>query len=453
MHVSIRKLFQYAGYTFACLLLAVMTGCQNTGLGLSVESAVAPRSVESSNISLPQDFPDVIPIYRPTMLEDVQRSPQTNPTNVTARWSSKDSANLVVQFYRDRLAQNNWRILLNPTDGDRGTFMGQNRDLLVTVSIQPEADRTDILLQYVRSPQLLSSNTSSNPTDPDSTSPSSSTTNPGIFSSPGLQIRSSSELPSQPFSGKFSDFDSIPDPLRSFIKDLSELGILKPKQGSQFEPNIAVTRRQYVAWLVETSNRIYSDNPSRQIRLPEATTDKPIFADVLPKDPDFSAIQALVNTGLISSNPDPAKNLFKPDDPLTRETLVLWKVPLDLRRPLPTATIEAVKQAWGFQDSDRISPVALSAVLADFAAGDLSNIRRSFGYTIVFQPQKPVTRAEAAAALWYFGTATDGRSAQRVLQQERAAAKTPEAQSGDRTTNSPSPQPSVTNSPSPTPGI
>lgn len=452
MHGSIGKLFQYAGYGLACLLLMLLAGCQNTGLGLSVESAVAPRSVES-NVSLPQDFPDLIPIYRPTILQDIQRSPQNNPTNVTTRWSSKDNANLVVQFYRDRLAQNNWRTLLNPTDSDRGTFLGQNRDLLVTVSIQPEGDRTNILMQYVKSPQLLSSNTSGNPADPNSTSPSSSTANPGIFSSSDLQIRPSSEPSSPPFAGKFGDFDSIPTPLRSFIKDLTELGILKPKQGNQFEPNIPVTRRQYVAWLVATNNRIYRDNPSRQIRIPQVATDKPIFTDVPAKDPDFSAIQALVNTGLISASPDPAKNLFKPDDPLTRETLVLWKVPLDLRRPLPTATVEAVKQAWGFQDSDRISPEALRAVLADFASGDLANIRRSFGYTIVFQPQKPVTRAEAAAALWYFGTPTDGLSAQRVLQQERAAAKPPEPQSSDRTVNSPSPQPSVTNSPSPTPGI
>jgi hypothetical protein len=451
MHISLGKLFQYAGYACACLLFALLAGCQNTGFGLSVESAIAPRPIESSNVSLPTDFPDLIPIYRPNSLQDIQRSPQNSPTNVAARLSSKDSANRVVQFYRDRLAQNNWRLLLNPTESDRGTFLAQNRDLLVTVSIQPEANRTNILMQYVKAPQLLNSDDSGNPTDSNSTS-ASSPTNSGIFSSPGLQIRSSSELPSQPFSGKFSDFDSVPAPLRAFIQDLSDLGILKPKQGSQFVPNTPVTRRQYVAWLVATNNRIYRDNPGRQIRLPEAT-EKPIFTDVPPKDPDFSAIQSLVNTGLISVSSELNKNLFKPDDPLTREDLVLWKVPLDLRRPLPTANIEAVKQAWGFQDSDRISPTALRAVLADFGSGDLANIRRSFGYTTIFQPQKPVTRAEAAAALWYFGTPTDGLSAQKVLQQERAAAKTPAERSPDRPVNSPSPEPTVTNSPSPTPGI
>jgi hypothetical protein len=313
--------------------------------------------------------------------------------------------------------------------------------------VEPGTERTNILLQYVKTPQLPGSDTSllNNP-NPVSPSPGTET-NPGIFNNHNSQSSESSE----PFTGKFSDFDSIPVPLRPFIRDLSELGILRPKQGSQFEPNAPVTRRQYAVWLVTANNRIYTDNPSRQIRLSQPTTDAPIFTDVPRTDPDFSNIQGLANIGLINSgNAGKANNLFKPDAPLSREDLALWKVPLDLRRPLPTATAEAVKQAWGFQDSDRISAPALRAVLADFPAGDLSNIRRSFGYTGIFQPQKPVTRAEAAAALWYFGTPTDGLSAQRVAQLEQATNK-PETPSSDRPINSPSPQPSPANSPSPQP--
>ena len=55
---------------------------------------------------------------------------------------------------------------------------------------------------------------------------------------------------------------------------------------------------------------------------------------------------------------------------------------------------------------------------ADFQNGDLSNIRRIFGYTTLFQPKKPVTRAEAAASLWYFGFQGDGITAQEVLESE-----------------------------------
>ncbi|NKB17986.1 MAG: S-layer homology domain-containing protein [Pseudanabaena sp. CRU_2_10] len=451
-----RRLTHDWGLASVCLLLVLLTGCQNTGLGTSVETAIAPTSAEAitSNKALSQDFPTLIPVYRPTNLQDLARSSQSDPLNVTARWSSQDRSNQVVQFYRDRFAQNNWRTLLSPTESDRGTFLAQNSDLLVTVSVEPGVGRTNILLQYVKAPQLLVSNSPTSNPNSISASPGLET-NSGIFNNHGGQSsQPSAAQSSEPFAGKFSDFDSIPAPLRPFIQDLSGLGILRPKQASQFEPNVPATRRQYAAWLVIANNRIYSDNPSRQIRL-SPTTDAPIFTDVPRTDPDFSIIQGLANIGLINSGSvGKANNLFKPDAPLTREDLVLWKVPLDLRRPLPTATVEAVKQAWGFQDSDRITAPALRAILADFSAGDLSNIRRSFGYTTIFQPQKPVTRAEAAAALWYFGTPTDGLSAQRVAQLERS--NKPEPQSSDsprdayrRATTSPSPQPSPTNSPTP----
>ena len=39
-----------------------------------------------------------------------------------------------------------------------------------------------------------------------------------------------------------------------------------------------------------------------------------------------------------------------------------------------------------------------------------------FGYTTLFQPKKPVTRAEAAASLWYFGFQGDGITAKEVLE-------------------------------------
>ena len=46
---------------------------------------------------------------------------------------------------------------------------------------------------------------------------------------------------------------------------------------------------------------------------------------------------------------------------------------------------------------------------------DNSNIRRVFGYTTLFQPKKTVTRAQAAATLWYFGFQGEGISANEVL--------------------------------------
>jgi len=93
----------------------------------------------------------------------------------------------------------------------------------------------------------------------------------------------------------------------------------------------------------------------------------------------------------------------------------MWKVPLDIRQGLPAASLDTIKQTWGFQDAGKIDPQALRAILADFQNGEQSNIRRVFGYTTLFQPKKPVTRAEAAVALWYFGTQGEGISAAEAL--------------------------------------
>lgn len=218
---------------------------------------------------------------------------------------------------------------------------------------------------------------------------------------------------SQPQYDQFIDLDTAPAPLKAWIRDLNKLGTIAPKTGQEFKPNILVARREYARWLLETNNRLYKKQPSRQIRLAQPT-DSVSFPDIPQSHPDFAIIQGLANAGLIGGTGEP----FRPNDPLLREELVQWKIPLDLRQPLPNATLETVRQSWGFKDSDRISEKALSAIYADAQLRDISNIRRSFGFTTLLQPQKPVTRAEAAASLWYFGTAVDGTSVSKVLETE-----------------------------------
>jgi S-layer homology domain len=196
---------------------------------------------------------------------------------------------------------------------------------------------------------------------------------------------------------------------------LTSLGALQVTGG--FEPGKAITRREYARWLVAANNAIYTNVPARKIR-PGTSTDQPAFRDVATSDPDFGAIQGLANAGLIPSSlsGDTGAVNFRPNSTLTREDLIAWKVPVDIRRSLPNATIESVKESWGFQDTAKIDPKALRAVLADYQNGDLSNIRRAFGYTTLFNPKKTVSRAEAAGVLWFFGAQGDGLSAKDALQ-------------------------------------
>jgi len=201
--------------------------------------------------------------------------------------------------------------------------------------------------------------------------------------------------------------------VQQYLKDLQDLGIL-----GQEDPDRPVRRREFARWLWQANNTLFADVPARQVQ-PGRTTDSPLFGDVLPSDRDFAAIQGLAAAGLIPTAPT-----FNPEAVLTRQDLLIWKVPLDTRRPLPGATVQAVQEAWGFQDVSALSPRGLQAVLADAAGGDTSNLRRSLGLTLRLRPQQPVTVAEAAAALWYIGDPKEGRSAQSVLAARKLTAPT-----------------------------
>jgi hypothetical protein len=234
-------------------------------------------------------------------------------------------------------------------------------------------------------------------------------------------------------SSQFTDLDQAPAELLPYLEDLAKLGVLTPAPelpnppdrnpepatpattDSLFRPNDTVTRRDYARWLVVTNNKLYGDRPTNQIRL-GLTSEQPVFQDVPSSDRDFAVIQGLADAGIIPSTlSGSSTTTFRPDAPLTREDLIRWKVPLDVRQNLPTATVDTIQQTWGFQDANRIDPDALRAVLADYQNGEQSNIRRAFGYTTLFQPQKPVTRAEAAAVVWQFGYQGDGISVADAL--------------------------------------
>lgn len=431
----------------ALCLLSVLTSCANSPTGKELERSLAAdpnlknnatifggssgsdRQAKTS-VQLPKDFPTEIPLYPEAQLQKVE--PLTVPTaqGQLTRWSSSDPINMIQSFYQRAFKSNQWQIIAQPTDTAGGTLVVRQKDLQVTVTIPasatpansqstpsatpPTAGKTNssvttFEIQYVRN----SANATSVPSSPQEAATPVET--PDVASQPA---QSSATL-----SQNFTDLDKLPPQLRQQIEDLAELGVLTVDQSgskqtsstTQFEPNKIITRREFARWLVAANNAIYANRPGQQIRL-ASDTSQPAFSDVPRTDRDFQSIQALAEAGLIPSplSGDSTAVLFRPDAPLTRETLVLWKVPLDTRQALPTASLDAVKQTWGFQDAAKVDPKALRAVLADFQNGDQSNIRRVFGYTTLFQPKKPVTRAEAAAAIWYFGSQGEGLSAQEA---------------------------------------
>ncbi len=242
----------------------------------------------------------------------------------------------------------------------------------------------------------------------------------------------------------YTDIGEAPEELQQHIEDLVALDLLMlidvkaddniERNPNEFLPNQIITRREYARWLMEVNNRFYTDQRAKKIR-PAVESSQPAFQDVGTTNIDFSAIQGLAEAGIIPSplNGSTTALKFRPDAPLTRKDLILWKVPLDTRSALPEATAAAVTEAWGFQDAGKIEPVALRAVLADHSNGEFANIRRALGYTTLFQADKGVTRAEAAAVLWRFGNSTEGITAAELSDSDEpdAGSDTPDADSNE----------------------
>ncbi len=433
----------------ATCLLGLLTSCANSPTGSALERSFAadPKLKDNSTVfgasspknpqnqttaQLPADFPTEIPRYPEAKVEKVEPLTVPDAQGQLTSWSSPDPINAIQSFYQKAFTSNNWQIVSQSPDDAGGTLVARRNDLQVTVSIpssvapsnpsqtpsstpsiggKTSASVTNFDIQYIRSGNKTASQPSG---EQESAKPMES---PDAASQPTGTSTTSSQ--------NFTDLDKLPLELRQHIEDLADLGVLairpsgsKSNPGAtetQFQPNKAITRREYARWLVAANNKIYANRPGQQIRLASETS-QPAFPDVPRTDPDFPTIQALAEAGIISSplTGDSTAVLFRPDAPLTRENLILWKVPLDTHQALPTASIDAVKQTWGFQDAAKVDPKALRAVLADFQNGEQSNIRRVFGYTTLFQPKKPVTRAEAATAIWYFGSQGEGLSAKEA---------------------------------------
>jgi hypothetical protein len=357
----------------------------------------------AAKVQLPTDFPETVR-YPGAVLQTT--SPLAGPPNAPAdsapqgyetQWSTSDSRDRVLAFYRERLQQPQWQGFKEASGDGTIVLSAQLNDRQLLVSV----------------PQ---SRSSASPEPTSGAAVEFTIVNQKGTDAVGDEPESSPDK-SAPGS-KSSDLSGVPASLQPYVGDVAQLEVIENLAAT---PDRPISRALFARWLVELNNRIYRDRPARQIRL--ATASKPAFADVPATHPEFAYIQGLAESGYLPSplSGDSTQTRFRPGDPLTRETLLSWKVPVDRQQVLPTVSVERVKQVWGFKDTNRIAPAALSAVAADRQNGDLSNIRRVLGSTLLFQPQKPVTRAEAAAALWFIGTEGDSLSARDLLRSERQA--------------------------------
>jgi S-layer homology domain len=387
----------------ACLLVATILsigGC--TGQSLQKTFAPDPQLKQPVSVGKPATetpapvvaMPADFPRYPQAKLQSTE---QTTDRGTVTTWTTSDPIDFVYKFYQQELTAKQWQIVTQPSDSNPILAAKLER---VDVSIAPQTTTDKQQTGVTTYTVSLASATAAAPASPTPTTETTPTPTP-----------TASPLPST------KPIAKLPASTTEYLKDLTQIGVFT---SADTVPNRAVTRREYARWLVAAHNRITGTKTTQQVKL--ATTDtKPVFQDVPITNPDFPSIQGLAEAGLIPSplSGDATAVLFRPDAPLTREQMILWKVPLDTRQTLPNASVDAVKQTWGFQDAGKVDPKALRAVLADFQNGEQSNIRRAFGYTTLFQPKKTVNLGEVATALWYFGANSEGLSARDAIAIEK----------------------------------
>ncbi len=386
---------------------------------------------------LPTEFPSSLPLYPQAKLSQVKSG--LTPQQGTTLWHAEASNEQVAIYYQQEFKANNWKIIQPFNFNDRQgvqTAIATKDDLQVTVNIAEPADAnnnnknnpaTQLILAYQPVTQATTVTDSEQP--PNKQDIASQQPITAKTANPKTQSQKQNTVTEKPITSSstttFIDLDEVPEQIRKYVRQVAALEVLTPytQEGNidltKFAPNQPVTRGEYARWLIAANNKYYDDTPGKKIYLADQNA-KSAFKDVKANHADFSAIQGLAEAGLIPSmlTDDSTKLLFQPDAPLNREDLIAWKVPLDIRKALPTASIEAIEESWGFQDTASIDPAVLRALFADFQNGDRSNLQRVFGYTTLFQPKKPVTRAEAAASLWYFGFQGDGITAPEVLKSQ-----------------------------------
>lgn len=392
--------------------------------------------VVSQVSDLPFSFPGSFPIYPQAELQEIESQGDSSGMLV---WNTTDNRKAVADYYQAELIANDWDVIkpftINP-QRELARAIAVKNELRIELTLSPpttkeESEGKNTKLAVVYHPVDEPIPKSSIVRAIDSAQPESTSESPSQPTTPqaeASETKADGSIPENYFNSSEEDFDDlgeVPEQLQQPLASVSALGILTPYTGdanvelTKFAPNQAITRAEYARWLITANNRYYSDDPGKKIYV-AAKNAEPAFKDVPSSHPDFVAVQSLAEAGLIPSRltEDSTNLLFRPDAPLIREDLVTWKVPLDTRQSLPKASIEAVEESWGFQDVASIDSSAVRALYADFQNGDRSNIRRVFGYTTLFQPKKPVTRAEAAASLGYFGFQGDGITAQEVLKTE-----------------------------------
>ncbi len=190
--------------------------------------------------------------------------------------------------------------------------------------------------------------------------------------------------------GEFTDIEKHPD--KKIIIALARKGFITGFSDGRFEPERPISRAVYVLWLYNASG----------CKTPLSDAETPTFPD-LPRDHWlYQIIEGMVEIGGFKGYPD---NTFKPDEVLTRQE---WCVITTFFAADPQYVIDTMDtfpdhfKLCKYNDAAKVSKpnrnfveYACSSQWCECVFG--KNLRKA-----PFNPDKPITRAEAARFIHEF---------------------------------------------------
>ncbi|XP_010454672.1 PREDICTED: uncharacterized protein LOC104736400 isoform X1 [Camelina sativa] len=392
-----------------------------------LETAESEKIISESKSQLDSSTESILPDSESSNLADVENPatslPNTEPTNVSD--------------FENRVNSQKENSPSSLSDIDAYAATGTVTEELPEVSPPNDTETafstvTEELPEVDGTPEYLAAGSMTSVSDIDTTKESESSKTPVPVSTDGandeLNINSQDELDNGPpleipSAGSAFSSAGIPAPFMSVLVNPGK--ILVPAAADQVQcqafaalqvlkvietdtqPSDLCTRREYARWLVSASSALSRTATSKvyPAMYIENVTEL-AFDDVTPEDPDFSSIQGLAEAGLITSKLsdrdllDDVEGtvLFSPESLLSRQDLISWKMALE-KRQLPEADKKKLYELSGFIDIEKINPDAWPAIIADLSTGEQGIAALAFGCTRLFQPQKPVTKGQAAIAL------------------------------------------------------
>lgn len=167
---------------------------------------------------------------------------------------------------------------------------------------------------------------------------------------------------------------------KDHIEKLYSLGVFD-ETTQFFSPNTPMKRYQYTVGILKAVDIRVLEEPKNKKKAPRT----PIFKDLNVKDPDYLYIESAVGKGIVNGvTPD----RFNPDAPLTRVqaiAILVRALGMEGRAPSPGFRTH-------YRDDQKISEWAKDSVYVATELGLVSGDEFNR-----FNPQQPLTRAQAAA--------------------------------------------------------